>query len=81
MAIASMVLGILSITHGNLIFAILALIFASKAKAAEGQTSFSQAGMICGIIGLILSILAIIAIVLYIVIVVVGVMAMGPFYY
>ncbi len=81
MAIASMILGILSITSGNLIYAILALVFSSKAKAVEGQTSFSQAGMICGIIGLVLSILVAIVAVLYLAILIVSVWSMGPFYY
>ena len=82
MAIASMVFGILSITSGNLIFAILAMIFSSKATSDNDNPQFAKIGKITGIIGLVTSILAILAVVIIYVIyfaVIIGAAATGGF--
>ncbi len=75
MAIASMILGIVSIVFSEsigLVPAILAIVFAKKAESAEGPSGYSNAGKICGIIGLILSVIFALIIIGYIIILVGG---------
>ena len=58
LAIASMIIGIISYATLNPMGAILAIIFAGSAKRHGNNTGFSTAGLACGIVGLILSIIA-----------------------
>lgn len=53
-AIASMVLGILSVVLGHLILGILAIIFGGVAKSKGSYSRMATAGIVCGVIGCIL---------------------------
>ncbi|MBR6772158.1 MAG: hypothetical protein IKM29_02070 [Clostridia bacterium] len=69
-AIASMVLGIMSVAGSwtavvGAVLSIVALILAGKAKAAGNRSVFAKVGRITGIIGLIIAIMAVVVAVIY----------------
>lgn len=69
-AIASMVLGIMSVAGSwtavvGGVLAIVALVLAGKAKAAGNRSVFAKVGRITGIIGLIIAILAVLVAAIY----------------
>ena len=78
-AIASMVLGIMSVAGSwtaviGGILAIVALVLAGKAKAAGNRSMFATVGRITGIIGLIIAIMAVVVAVIYFIfIIIVGI--------
>ena len=55
MAVASMIIGIISYVSINPLGAILAIIFAATAKKHGNTTGYATAGLVCGIVGFILS--------------------------
>ena len=55
MAVASMIIGIISYVSINPLGAILAIIFAAAAKKHGNTTGYATAGLVCGIVGFILS--------------------------
>ncbi len=55
MAIASMIIGIISYVSINPFGAILAIIFAATSKRHGNTTGYATAGLVCGIVGFILS--------------------------
>ena len=65
MAIASLILGIIAVANGNIICAILALVFSSKVDPADAHFKFAKVGKITGIIGLVCSILLMLALIAY----------------
>lgn len=57
LAVASMIIGIISYATLNPMGAILAMIFAGSAKRHGNTTGYATAGLVCGIVGLVLSII------------------------
>ena len=57
LAIASLVLGILSFFCFGIISGVLAIIFATMAKSSGNKSGMATAGMVCGVIGLVLTVL------------------------